>query len=207
MAARTKAVETFQKLLNDVATDWKDERNRIIGHVTLSPPISFDYGDEGFTDDWAVVGVYLSMIAKLNFVGNVIDLGSIAVDELKGVNKPSPVFIQVPRDLSSSFLRPRFGRGDVQTEPQNQLGPRQYYGHEERKRVQPHHRPPQHHPRLREDVFNRWPARCRRKCACSLGTRNPARSLRVGTLALRSLMALVELAVLSLARTSVTARL
>ena len=34
---------------------------------------------------------------------------------------------------------------------------------------------------------------------CSLGTRNPARSLRVGTLALRSLMALVELVVLSLA--------
>jgi hypothetical protein len=82
MVGQAKAVETFQKLLNDVARDWKDERNRIIGHVTLSPPISFDYGDEGFRGDWAVVEVYPSMIAKLNFVGNVIDLGSIAVDEL-----------------------------------------------------------------------------------------------------------------------------
>ena len=70
------------KLFNDVARDWKDERNRIIGHVTLSPPISSDDGDEDSTDDWAVVEVYPSMIAKLNFVGNVIDLGSIAVDEL-----------------------------------------------------------------------------------------------------------------------------
>ena len=37
-------------------------------------PISFGYGDEGFTDDWAVVEVHPSMIAKLNFVGNAIDL-------------------------------------------------------------------------------------------------------------------------------------
>jgi len=77
------------KLFNDVARDWKDERNRIIGHVTLSPPINFDYGDEGFTDDLAVVEVYPSMIAKLNFVGNVFDLGSIVVAELTAWVEPS----------------------------------------------------------------------------------------------------------------------
>ena len=82
MARRTKAVEAYQKLLNDVARDWKDERNCIIGHVTLSPPIGFDYGNEGFTDDWAVVEVYPSIIVKLNFVGNAINLAAIAVDEL-----------------------------------------------------------------------------------------------------------------------------
>jgi len=38
MVGRTKTVDAFQKLLNDVARDWKDERNRIIGHVTLSDP-------------------------------------------------------------------------------------------------------------------------------------------------------------------------
>ncbi|KAM5533672.1 hypothetical protein V8D89_012639 [Ganoderma adspersum] len=82
MAGATAAIAAFQKLLDDVTRDWKDEANRIIGHVTLSPPISFNYGDDGFTEDWAVVEIYPSMIAKLNFVGNAIDLGSIAVDEL-----------------------------------------------------------------------------------------------------------------------------
>ena len=41
IARRTKAVEAYKTLLNDVVRDWKDERNRIIGHVTLSPPSSF----------------------------------------------------------------------------------------------------------------------------------------------------------------------
>jgi hypothetical protein len=82
MEGATKAIEAFQKLLDDVTRDWEDERNRVIGHVTLSPPLSFNYGDDGFTDDWAVVEIYPSMIAKLNFVGNAIDLGSIAMDEL-----------------------------------------------------------------------------------------------------------------------------
>ena len=82
MARAAAAIAAFQKLLDDVTKDWKDEANRIIGHVTLSPPISFDYGDDGFTDDWAVVEIYPSMIAKLNFVGNIINLSSVAVDEL-----------------------------------------------------------------------------------------------------------------------------
>ena len=37
MASRTKAL----KLLSYVARDWKDARNRIIGHVTLFPSICF----------------------------------------------------------------------------------------------------------------------------------------------------------------------
>ena len=48
----------------------------------MSPPISFGYGDEGFIDDWAIVKAYPSMIGKLNFVRNIINLGSIVVDQL-----------------------------------------------------------------------------------------------------------------------------
>ena len=96
MARHTKAIEAYQKLLNDVARDWKDERIHVIGHVTLSPPICSDYSDEGFTDDWAVVKIYPSMIAKLNFVGNVIDLGSIAVDKLMAWMDPSPSSFNYP---------------------------------------------------------------------------------------------------------------
>ena len=82
MVRGMKAIEGYQKLLIDVVRDWKDERCRIIGRVTLSSPISFGYDDEGFTDNWAVVEVYPSMIGKVNFVRNAIDLGAIAVNML-----------------------------------------------------------------------------------------------------------------------------
>jgi hypothetical protein len=77
-----KAITAFKKLLADVIKDRTAEGNRIIGHVTLSPPITPNDGNDGFTDDWAVLQIEPSMISKLNFVGNAIDLGSVDVDEL-----------------------------------------------------------------------------------------------------------------------------
>lgn len=82
MEGAEKAITALKKLLADVARDWTDEENRILGHVTLSPPIGLDDGDDGFTDDWAVIQMRPSMITKLNFIGNAIDLGSVAVDKL-----------------------------------------------------------------------------------------------------------------------------
>ncbi|OJA10214.1 hypothetical protein AZE42_05511 [Rhizopogon vesiculosus] len=82
MEEAEEAITAFKKLLADVTRDWTDEENCVIGHVTLSPPIGLDYGDGGFTDDWAVIQIYPSMIARLNFIGNAIDLGSAEVDEL-----------------------------------------------------------------------------------------------------------------------------
>ncbi|KAH8925345.1 hypothetical protein BT69DRAFT_1279791, partial [Atractiella rhizophila] len=80
--AASKAIVALKKLHADIVRDWTDEENRVIGHVTLSPPISFNHVDGGYTEDWAVVELLPSMISKLNFVGNAIDLGSVAVDEL-----------------------------------------------------------------------------------------------------------------------------
>jgi len=85
-----KAITALEKFLIDVTRDWTVEENRIIGHVTLSPPITLNYGDDGFTDDWAVVQVKSSMISKLNFIGNAIDLGSVDVDELTAWMYPHP---------------------------------------------------------------------------------------------------------------------
>ena len=77
-----EAIEALEKFLADVTRDWEKEKNRIIGHVVLSPPISFDYGDDGFTEDWAVVEIHPTKISRLNFVGNAVDLGSIKAHEL-----------------------------------------------------------------------------------------------------------------------------
>ena len=32
------------------------------------PPISLGHSDDGFTDDWAVIHIYPSVIANLNFI-------------------------------------------------------------------------------------------------------------------------------------------
>ncbi|CCM06263.1 uncharacterized protein FIBRA_08513 [Fibroporia radiculosa] len=77
-----EAIKAFEDLLADVVRDWQEEENRIIGHVVLSPPIRPNYGKDGFTEDWAVVEVHPTKIARLNFIGNAIDLGYVEISEL-----------------------------------------------------------------------------------------------------------------------------
>ncbi|KAH9887288.1 hypothetical protein C8Q73DRAFT_657226, partial [Cubamyces lactineus] len=84
-----KALTALKKLLAEILQDWTDEENRVIGHVTLSPPISTNHADGGFTEDWAVIEVDPSMISRLSFGGNAIDLGSIAVDRLTAWMDPA----------------------------------------------------------------------------------------------------------------------
>lgn len=103
---RTKGVEAYQKFLIDVARDWKDERNRIFGHVILSPPICFDYGDEGFTDDWAVFEVYPSMIGKSSTLSGTPSILALRGWTLRSSTPGTDFFVSVAS----------FGRGDVQTD-------------------------------------------------------------------------------------------
>lgn len=90
MAKADKAIAAFERLLRDIRRDWKNEFDRVIGHVVLSPPIAFDVGNDGFTEDWAVVEMLPTKIARLNFIGNAIDLGSIDVDVLTSWMYPHP---------------------------------------------------------------------------------------------------------------------
>jgi len=46
-----EAIKAFKKLLADVIRDWREEENCVIGHIILSPPISLNYGNNGFTND------------------------------------------------------------------------------------------------------------------------------------------------------------
>ncbi|KAG7087708.1 hypothetical protein E1B28_013655 [Marasmius oreades] len=85
-----KVITAFKELLTTVTTDWEDKENCIIGHVTLSPPLTFNYGKDGFMDDWAMIEMYPSMISKLNFIGNAIDLGYVGYYELMAWMYPHP---------------------------------------------------------------------------------------------------------------------
>ena len=57
MKETEEAIEASNSFLADILRDWQDEENRVIGHVVLSPPISFNVGNDGATEDWAVVEV------------------------------------------------------------------------------------------------------------------------------------------------------
>lgn len=84
------AIKVFEKLKKDGMRDWKDEANRIFGHVVFSPPLGFSVGEGRYTEDWAVIEIHLDMITKSNFVGNAIDLGQIPVTNLKELMYPNP---------------------------------------------------------------------------------------------------------------------
>lgn len=87
-----KAIEALEKFLLDVSRHWKKREDRVLGHVVLSPPISLAVGEEGFTEDWAVINIDDSKINSTNFVGNVIDLGTtISVEELTAWMSPQPI--------------------------------------------------------------------------------------------------------------------
>jgi len=86
-----EAIKAFEKVLTDVIRDWTEEENRVIGHVVLSPAIDLDDSDDGFTEDWVVVEIHPTKIARLNFIGNAIDLGSIEVDKLTTWMYPTQV--------------------------------------------------------------------------------------------------------------------
>ena len=68
-----KAVEILEKFLAD-CSDWKKRENRVLGHVVLSPPIGFNVGEDGSTEDWAVIEIDDSKVDSTNLLGNIIDL-------------------------------------------------------------------------------------------------------------------------------------
>ncbi|KAF8337997.1 uncharacterized protein EI90DRAFT_3041264, partial [Cantharellus anzutake] len=85
------AIGALEKFLADVSGEWKNRKNRVLGHVVLSPPIGLNVGEEGFMEDWAVIEIDDSKVDFSNFVGNVIDLGTIIpIDEFTAWMSPHP---------------------------------------------------------------------------------------------------------------------
>ncbi|KAF8606534.1 hypothetical protein BDV93DRAFT_520820 [Ceratobasidium sp. AG-I] len=74
---RAKAKEVALKsFFNEVSTHWTGADNRVLGHVIYSPPIVFGFGEEKYTQDFAIIDTELSKIDTAKFKGNMIDLGT-----------------------------------------------------------------------------------------------------------------------------------
>ena len=83
--------EILKKFLKDTTCDWKEGRNRVIGHIFLSPPIGLNIGDEGFTEDWAVIEIYAFKIDATSFVGNAVGPGiDIPIEKFTSWMYPYP---------------------------------------------------------------------------------------------------------------------
>ncbi|KAI6095387.1 hypothetical protein F5141DRAFT_1221984 [Pisolithus sp. B1] len=73
-----------------------------LGHLVLSPPISLNVGEEGYTEAWAVIEEEKSKLDSTNFTGNVIDLSTdIDIDEFTAWMYPhltNPPSFEYPGD-------------------------------------------------------------------------------------------------------------
>ncbi|KAG6861170.1 hypothetical protein C0995_002977 [Termitomyces sp. Mi166 len=89
-----KAIEALHKFHDEVKRDWSSSNQRFLGHVVRSPPITFNCGTEGFTEDYAVVALDRTKIKKA-FKGNVIDLG-MEISRDKFNNMMCPRYLSTP---------------------------------------------------------------------------------------------------------------
>ena len=98
-----KAIGALEKFHADISKGWRKRENRILGYVVLSPPIGLGVGEEGFTEDWALIKVDDSKVDVTNFVGNVIGLGTtIPIDEFTAWMSPhstNPPSFKYPGNL------------------------------------------------------------------------------------------------------------
>ena len=70
-----KAKVALEAFLDRVNKDWKNPKNRVLGHILRSPAIGLGVGEQRFTQDW---GIFQIDRAKLGdgFRGNKMDLGA-----------------------------------------------------------------------------------------------------------------------------------
>ncbi|KAH9047002.1 hypothetical protein EDB83DRAFT_2404331, partial [Lactarius deliciosus] len=89
----------LEKFYKESKKKWSDPRQRILGHIARSPPITLGAGAGRFTEDYAVVELDSSKF-KDAFEGNVIDLGT-KIPEDEFTLKMCPRF-----DAAPSFKYP-----------------------------------------------------------------------------------------------------
>lgn len=73
------SIKALNEFHNEVTKYWSEEGRRVLGHITFSPPITFDTGPKGYTEDWALIELDRNKIDWTTFNGNVIDLGTFII--------------------------------------------------------------------------------------------------------------------------------
>ena len=68
------AIEKVEEFFMKMCKQWKEPKDRVIGHVVWAPPISFSTTPHGYTEDVCVVKLDKKKFSQ-NFRGNVLDLG------------------------------------------------------------------------------------------------------------------------------------
>ncbi|KAH9009672.1 hypothetical protein EDB83DRAFT_452123 [Lactarius deliciosus] len=82
------AVDEFH---DKITNQWSTVGQRMLGYVVYAPPISVSSGPKKFTEDWALIDLYLDKIDWDGFKGNVIYLGNkISVSDFVLKMHPHP---------------------------------------------------------------------------------------------------------------------
>ncbi|CUS06788.1 unnamed protein product [Tuber aestivum] len=100
LKAAGNEIEALGGLREEVAKTWSDLDNRIIGHLSFSPVLKYGAGEEGYTQDFALIEIDQSKIEIGSFTGNAIDLGTMLVP-----NQFTRMMFPHPED-SHSFIYP-----------------------------------------------------------------------------------------------------
>jgi hypothetical protein len=95
------AIESLNDFHHEVTKFWSAERQRVLGHISHSPPISVGTGPGRFTEDWALIELHREKINWEAFRGNVIYLGTFYLTKSSSSN----YYIQAPEFCSPTLHR------------------------------------------------------------------------------------------------------
>ena len=70
-----KEIKELEEFFTKMCKQWKEPKDRVIGHVVWAPPISFSTTPHGYTEDVCVVKLDKKKFSQ-KFRGNVLDLGA-----------------------------------------------------------------------------------------------------------------------------------
>ena len=67
-------IKDLNKFRDELTKHWREESQRVLGHIAYSPPITVGTGTEKYTEDWALIELDRKKIDWDTFKGDVIDL-------------------------------------------------------------------------------------------------------------------------------------
>ncbi|KAI0258406.1 hypothetical protein BC834DRAFT_926521 [Gloeopeniophorella convolvens] len=76
-----KTIAEVDAFHGEITKNWSMMSQRLLGYIFHAPPISVGAGPQMYTEDWAMIKIYLDKINWNKFRGNVIDLNKITPPE------------------------------------------------------------------------------------------------------------------------------